>query len=260
MADTYSINLTTIFDIRLGFTRWNYDRTPGTVGINIPQATGLPTYYNLLDSQRGLTGSTTLPSMNVSGYNFVNTGLIYGITNSYTIAPSLIKILGRHTLKMGADVRRMDFNYYQDNNAGGTFSFNNLSTSQNAMSPGATGDGFASFLLGFAAPSGSDVQTSLFTAAGLHYQGYYVNDSWQATNKLTLNLGLRWEIPGQYTERFDRQTTFNPNAVNPALGRRRHQGERISGDGRVRAGQQPRSSGARLEAGKLEFVCATNRS
>ena len=148
MADTYSINPTTIFDIRLGFTRWIYDRTPGTKGIDIPEATGLPSYYNLLDSQRGLTGSTTLPVMNVSGYNAVSTGLIYGITNGYTIAPSLIKIFGRHTLKMGADVRRMDFNYYQDNNAGGTFAFSNVFTSQNALSPGATGDGFASFLLG----------------------------------------------------------------------------------------------------------------
>jgi hypothetical protein len=215
LADTYSINPTTIFDIRLGFTRWAYDRTPGTTGINIPNATGLPSYYNLLDSQRGLTGSTTLPSMSVSGYNFVNTGLLYGITNSYTIAPSVIKIVGRHTLKMGADLRRMDLNYYQDNNAGGTFSFSNLFTSQNALSPGATGDSFASFLLGL--PASGNVQTSLFTAAGLHYQGYYVNDSWQATNKLTLTLGLRWEIPGQYTERFDRQTTFNPNMLNPTL-------------------------------------------
>jgi hypothetical protein len=215
LADTYSINQTTIFDIRLGFTRWVYDRTPGTAGIDIPKATGLPSYYNQLDSLRGLTGSETLPAMQVTGYNAVATGMLYGITNSYTIAPSLIKMMGRHTLKMGADVRRMDFNYYQDNNAGGTFSFSNLFTSQNATSAGATGDPFASFLLGL--PASGNVQTSLFTAAGLHYQGYYFNDTYQATNKLTLNLGLRWEIPGQYTERFDRQTSFNPGMVNPTL-------------------------------------------
>ncbi len=215
VADTYTFNQTTIFDIRLGFTRWFYDRTPGTLGINIPEATGLPSYYNQLDALRGLTGSTTLPTMSVSGYNAVSGGLIYGITNNYTITPSLIKIIGRHTLKMGADLRRLDLNYYQDNSPGGSFSFSNLFTSQNARSPGATGDGFASFLLGL--PASGTTQSSLFTAAGMRYQGYYFNDAFQATNKLTLNLGLRWEIPGVYTERFDRQTTFDPGMVNPAV-------------------------------------------
>jgi hypothetical protein len=214
-ADTFSITPTTIFDIRLGFTRWFYDRTPGTAGIDLVKSLGLPSYYSQLDALRGLTGSSTLPAVNVSGYNSVSTGMLYGITNSYTIAPSVIKIIGRHTLKFGGDVRRMDFNYYQDNNAGGVFTFNNVFTSQNALSPGATGDGFASFLLGL--PASGNVQTSLFTAAGLHYQGYYVNDTFQATNRLTMSLGLRWEIPGQYTERFDRQATFDPAMVNPTL-------------------------------------------
>ncbi|MFB3778987.1 MAG: carboxypeptidase regulatory-like domain-containing protein [Bryobacteraceae bacterium] len=215
LADTYSLNQTTIFDIRLGFTRWFYDRTPGTAGIDIPEATGLPNYYNQLDELRGLTGSETIPAMRPTGFNAVGTAMVYGVTNSYTITPSLIKIVGRHTLKMGGDVRRMDLNYYQDNNAGGQFSFSNLYTSRNALNAGATGDSFASFLLGL--PASGSVQTSLFTATGLHYQGYYFNDTSQATNKLTLNLGLRWEIPGQYTERFDRQTTFEPGMVNPVL-------------------------------------------
>lgn len=215
VADTYSFSPTTIFDIRLGFTRWEYDRTPGTTGINIPEATGLPSYYNQLDALRGLTGSTTIPTMSVSGYNAVSTGQIYGITNNYTISPSLIKTVGRHTLKFGADLRRLDLNYYQDNNPGGTFSFSNLFTSRNALNPGATGDSFASFLLGL--PASGNVQTSLFSAAGMRYQGYYVNDTFQATNKLTLTFGVRWEIPGVYTERFDRQTTFNPDMVNPVL-------------------------------------------
>ncbi len=215
LADTYSINQTTIFDVRLGYTRWNYDRTPGTTGIDVPKATGLPSYYNDLDGLRGLTGSNTLPAMNVTGYNAVNTGLLYGITNSYTLAPSLIKIMGRHTLKMGGDVRRMEFNYYQNNNAGGNFSFSNLFTAGNALNAGATGDPFASFLLGLPASGAQEV--SLFSAAGLRYQGYYFNDTYMVTNKLTLNLGVRWEIPGQYTERFDRQTSFHPGMVNPVL-------------------------------------------
>ncbi|MCU1329799.1 MAG: TonB-dependent receptor, plug, partial [Bryobacterales bacterium] len=171
VSHTWSINPTTVFDVRLGFTRWAYDRTPGTLGIDIPTATGLPSYYNDLDRLNGLSPSNTIPVMNVAGYNSVNTGLIYGIANNYSASPSLTKIMGRHTLKFGGEVRLLQLNYYQNNTAGGTFTFNNLFTSQNSLSPGATGDGFASFLLGL--PASGTVQTSLFTATGMRYQGYY---------------------------------------------------------------------------------------
>ena len=215
-GDTYTLNPTTIVDVRAGYTRWFYDRTPGTLGVDIPKVTGLPAYYNLLDVYNGLSPSVTLPAMNVTGYNAIATGLLYGITNNYTLSPSLTKIMGRHTLKFGGEIRDLQLNYYQNNNAGGTFSFSNLFTSQNALNAGATGDAFASFMLGYAAP-GSTVQTSLFTATGLRYQGYYANDSFQVSNKLTVNLGVRWEIPGTYTERYDRQTTFDTNLINPVL-------------------------------------------
>src|SRR5262249_25705525 len=47
------------------------------------------------------------------------------------------------------------------------------------------------------------------------YQGYYVNDTFQVTPKLTLNIGARWEIPGVYSERFDRLVTFDRTMINP---------------------------------------------
>ena len=81
---------------------------------------------------------------------------------------------------------------------------------------GASGSGLASFLLGLSNNS-SLVQTSLFTFAQLYYQGYFITDTWQATNKLTVTAGLRWEIPGVYRERYNRQAIFNPTEPNPAL-------------------------------------------
>ncbi len=61
------------------------------------------------------------------------------------------------------------------------------------------------------------MQTSSFTFTTLYYQGYFVTDTWQATKKLTLTLGARWEIPGVYRERYNRQATFNFSEPNPAL-------------------------------------------
>ena len=215
VADTYSLNPTTILDVRLGFMRWYYSRIPGNLGIGLSQTFGLPTYFDNIPSLNGVTPSTTIPSINASGYNVIGTGLLYARDNTFVVSPSLIKIMGRHTWKFGAELRRADINYYQNNTTGGTFSFSNLFTSRNALNSGATGNAFASLLLGLA--SAGNVQTSPFTAGGQHYQAYYANDTWNVTSKLTLNLGVRWEIPGVYTERFDRLVTWDGSLPNPLL-------------------------------------------
>ena len=105
--------------------------------------------------------------------------------------------------------------YFQNNSTGGTFTFSNAPTALDGTNPGATGDPFASFLLGI--PTGGTYQSSGWTNARTSYQAYFVDDSWQLNPKLTLNLGVRWEIPGVFSERDGRIVTFNPQAVNPIL-------------------------------------------
>lgn len=214
LADTYSLSPTSVLDVRLAFMRWFYARTPGHLGIDISKTFGLPAYFNQLPALDGVSPVTTVPSIGVSGFNVIGTGLLFARDNSYSITPTMTKTFGRHTLKFGGELRRQDVNYYQNNTTGGTFSFDNIFTAQSS-SGGGTGNSMASFLLGDA--SGGTVQTSPFTAGSMRYQGYFVNDTMQVTGKLTLTLGLRWEIPGVYTERFNRLVTFDPTLVNPAL-------------------------------------------
>ncbi len=215
LADTYTLNPTTILDVRLGFMRWFYARTPGHLGVDISKTFGLPSYFNDIPARNGVTPSTMVPQIAAAGYDFVSTGLIFARDNTYVLSPTLTKILRNHTLKFGAEVRRAENNYYQNNQPGGIFNFDNLFTSRNALNSGGTGNSIASFLLGY--PSSGSVSTSPFTAASQRYQAYFINDSWQVGAKLTVNLGLRWEIPGVFTERFDRQVTFNRDLPNPEL-------------------------------------------
>jgi hypothetical protein len=215
LADTYTLSASTIFDVRIGFMRWFYDRTPGNLGINIPQTFGLPSYFNDIPAKNGVTPSTIVPQIAAAGYDFISTGLLAARDNTYILTPTLTRILRNHTLKFGGEVRRAENNYYQNNQPGGIFNFDNLFTSRNALNSGGTGNSFASMLLGY--PSSASVSTSPFTAAFQRYQAYFINDSWQVTSKLTVNLGLRWEIPGVFTERFDRQVTFNRDLPNPEL-------------------------------------------
>ncbi len=217
LADTYVFNPTTIFDIRAGFTRWDYTRIPGTLGLD-PATLGFPSYYSQVAVLNGLNPSTTLPGISISSptINAIGTGLLLGKDDTYALTPTLTWIKGKHTWKFGAEIHKNELNYFQNNSPGGTYSFDNLFTSQNALSSGSTGSGMASFLLGL--PNNSSLlQTSAFTFATLYYQGYYATDTFQATKKLTLTLGVRWEIPGVYRERYNRQATFNATEVNPAL-------------------------------------------
>ncbi len=217
LADTWAISPTMIFDVRGGFLRWYYARTPGTLGVNESSVLGLPSYYSQVSTLNGLTPSTTWPSIGVASptLNAIGTGLLLGRDDTYTLVPTLTWIKGHHTFKFGSELRKNELNYFQNNSPGGVFSFDNLFTSQNALSSGATGSGLASLELGL--PASGTLQTSLFTFATLHYEGFFATDTWQINNKLTATLGVRWEIPGVYIERFNRQATFNPNEVNAAL-------------------------------------------
>jgi hypothetical protein len=217
LADTYVINPRTIFDIRGGFTRWYYTRIPGTLGLD-GATLGFPSYYSQIPVLNGLTPSTTIPGITVTSptLNTISTGLLLGRDDTYALTPTMTWIKGSHTLKFGAEIHKNELNYFQNNSPGGTYSFDNLFTSQNALNSGASGSGLASLELGLPINT-STLQTSLFTFATLYYQGYFISDTWQVNNKLTVTLGARWEIPGVYKERFNRQVTFNFTEPNPAL-------------------------------------------
>ena len=220
IGDTYVFNPTTIADLHVSFLRWNYKRTPGTLGYDETKL-GFPSYFSQVAEYNGFSPSTTVPSIQMANptYNGVGTGLIFSINNNYVIAPTFTKILGRHTIKGGADLRRLEMAYFQNNSPGGVFTFDNVFTGSSATSPGSTGNPFASFLLGDVSSSGAQtVQIAPPTLQTIYYQGYYVQDTWQANNKLTLTLGLRYEIPGVYVARHGYADTFNPTEINPIVG------------------------------------------
>jgi hypothetical protein len=210
LGDTYSFTPTTIGDLRVAFLRFTFNFTPQSAGVDQTKF-GLPASY---DSQE-LFRNNPIPC--VAGFSdFCNQNMgnvVIDTNNSYSIMPSLTKIAGHHTLKLGAELRRMEFNFAQTTTASGFFEFDNLMTSSNPFSPGNTGFGLASFLLGYGS-SGSISEPAL-TAATQYYEGFYAGDTFQIHSKWTLNYGVRWELPGPWTERRDLQAVFLPNEQSP---------------------------------------------
>ena len=121
----------------------------------------------------------------------------------------------KHSLKFGGDWRVLDFNESQSVQAAGAYSFDRTFTQgpNPVQASTAAGFSFASFLLGDPT-SGAVTAVNPISTQGLYY-GVFVQDDWKVTDRLTLNLGLRWDVGIGNREKYNRLAYFNPTAPNP---------------------------------------------
>lgn len=141
-----------------------------------------------------------------------------GGQNNYThqFDQALTWIKGKHEFKFGWDMRRLRTLGHDLATTNGTYLFARAETA-NPAATGTTGNSFASFLLGL--PDSASAAATPVQDANIHYQyyGFFFNDNWKVTPKLTLNLGLRYDIPVNWyapTMGSVSLTTPNPAANN----------------------------------------------
>jgi hypothetical protein len=228
--DTHTFTPTLLLNTTFGFTRgaWHIDAY-NPQGVNDPLGTlGFPSYLQ----SNGFPG---VPAVFIGQYataGYTNQGTDpYGNyrlgQDTGELAVTLNKVHGAHELKFGFDGRLHQMNYIQTNAPVGIFSFD---TSGSGACPGASdpnygqtgiqycgGDGMASFLMG--TMNGNSYYEIQFRPATTNYQyGIFGQDNWKVGPKLTLNLGLRYDVTLPRTDRYNRQNYFNPNVQNPLNG------------------------------------------
>ncbi|MEK6398225.1 MAG: TonB-dependent receptor, partial [Terriglobus sp.] len=204
IGDTHIFNATTVGDIRASYLK-NYNfQNMLSLGYNMSNIS--PTYGSIQSQSFGKIG--TLPGLGIGGYGIgAQTSQLYWDNTVWAISGSLNKTLGRHSLKMGGNWRQSLWTSFGNN---GGLSLNSLA-SYTASPSGANGNALASFLLN--APSSASISTILTQHAFLHSYAFYLADTFQATPKLTLTAGIRWEQPGAYSETNDLNTVLLPNVA-----------------------------------------------
>ena len=228
LNDTHTFSPSLLMNVTLGFTRgvWHYTNY-NPHGVSDPLSKlGFPSYLN----SNGFMG---VPAMFIDMYapsGFANIGsdpfgnMLLG-QQTGQLAATLDKVHGAHEIKFGFDGRIHQMNYIQTNGPNGFFDF---ATDGSYACPGGFdacgGDAMASFLMGqmtrSSASNGWDSYYEIqFRPATTNYQyGFFVQDNWKLTSKLTLNLGLRYDITLPRTDRYNRQNWFDPNATSPLNG------------------------------------------
>lgn len=182
------------------------------------------------------TAPTTFPALVFEGQPILGGGIGAGgrlgsesrglsYNGSTIIQDDLTWIRGKHNIKAGFEMR-----FYYVNNRGksgtGQFNFSSIQTQLPGFNA-QTGHAFASFLLGDVNATNRAIQQAN-PGYRVRYPAFYLSDDWKINSKLTLNVGLRWEIVGPLYEWAGRITNLDPERANPAAGGR--QGALVFGD------------------------------
>jgi hypothetical protein len=220
---THSLSSDTINEARLGFSRIGTSRLqPNATVMNIPQSFGIQDI-----PQIPLNGG--LPSIGIAGLNQLGSNaFLPSVEYNSTIqaTENLTKVYGNHTFKGGFEFQHIKFATLQPPWSRGQFNYDGSFTEVPTTGGGSTG--MAQLLLtptaasvpgGFNNVGGADfVSASNFsnTDDGRQYYGTYLEDIWKTTQKLTLDLGVRWDYFGQVYENFGAQANFVPGPPGAA--------------------------------------------
>ena len=193
-------------EVRVGFNRFNVVDTANSFGIDENNVLGIPN-----GNIPGLPYTSGIAQFNVAG--FTSTGDpgwtdAKRIANIFDYTDTLTWIRGKHTLKFGGDIQRIQSTLTNSqDDPRGIFNFNgNYTSNQGAAG---TGNPFASFLLGYPNYVARDFVNTV-PAVRMLFAGFFVQDDYRIAKSLTINVGLRWDLFTRPVEKYNRQSNFDP--------------------------------------------------
>jgi len=207
----YTFTPTTVLNTRFNWNRKTELRRQWGDGTNFLSDLGFPS--NIVSAAI----RKMFPTISVSGYE--SFGYSSGRTqrfDNFQLFSSLNKFMGKHMLKIGADLRQQNYGRYQWGDGAGSYSFSTdwIRGPYNNSSAPPMGGGVASALLGL--PTGGSFVAPPAQSSQNRYISLFVQDDFRLNKDLTLNFGLRYERELVPTERYNRILRgFDPNVASP---------------------------------------------
>lgn len=222
----HNFSPTTLFNFSYGWTR----SASYTLGVDKSFPNFDPIKDLKLPTYMAASQISASPTIYIDGgYNYVGPeslgaqawSVLHYALETHDLLASLTKMQGRHEFHLGGEMRVHKDDFEQPGAPAGVFEYSNSTTAQYApwaSQFGSTGqgDGLASFLTGIGGPgSWGEYEIPLTIATqNFEYAGFF-QDNWKATDKLTLNLGVRYDLYMPETERHNQQAWLNASVTNP---------------------------------------------
>lgn len=209
-GDVYSFGPKYLLDLKYSYNHLYFGQEPESRGYDLTQL-GLPKYvYD--NSQVHIFPRFTFSGYGAFGFS-QNTQ--WGYQESHSGLISLSRISGNHVMKVGGDIRMNRADRFANSRGSSGYAFaRDFTQGPNPLvASTAAGNAIASALLGTV--SSGTLNIAKNPASQNWYDGFYIQDDWKITKKLTLNLGLRYDLEWPFTERFNNISWFDPTLPSP---------------------------------------------
>jgi len=210
---TWTARPNLVVDVRAGVTRYGEGNIEDTLGMDLttlgfPGSFAHATPYPLFPTIVMGTGD----AQNLGGGNTPSRRYI----NQLNPEVNVHSTYGRHAVKYGFNFIGVQDNNFSSARSGGNFTFSRVFTQgpDPSTSNALAGNDIASFVLG--TPASGFVDFNAVPSTVVKYYGFYGQDDWKVSGRLTVNLGLRIDHESPITERFNRLNSgFDPNVASP---------------------------------------------
>ena len=222
---TYIISPTAVDELRVSFFRPRNDFFVPSENQNWAAILGIPNVSPaLMPSFSPANGLGINPVSTAPDYpQLYGLGSAQGATRQIRQSESLrddfSKISGKHAFKMGYEILLFTDNYYQQGLPSGQFNFTNTTANlqPNGQPVPNTGNTFAAFELGAVSSAQFTTYTNTWQPRE-NINSLYFQDDWKFSDKLTLNVGLRWSTESPYHTAHGQESNFSPTTIDPLTG------------------------------------------